>query len=228
MNKKSFIIVLIAILATVTLLSPFFIVPIVDNFLNTPNFESGKVTSKDAALYINGQLIDCDNVKVYHYTRDKILRVKICEALGIKLSEIKSDTNSDQIYEQIPLTAVLKALGAEITWVDDYHANIVLDSIDYKLDIEKEPCLYRTFTGTEHNLLDYLCGANRYGDYSMTLIETADREVLICSNYLNSALIEMNKHLTVETSYEKAVVNITFHGTVIDFDYDTYEFIYAE
>ena len=32
--------------------------------------------------------------------------------------------------------------------------SIVLDDINYKLDIEKSPCLYRDFAGPEHNFFD--------------------------------------------------------------------------
>ncbi len=229
MKKQTKIIISVSVAVLVLLLVSLFIIgPYVKAVLNTPDFSTEKIVSKDATLYLDGKPIECDNVKVYHYTRDKVLSVKIREKLGLKITEFNDDSNADQVYEQIPLTVVLKQLGAEITWVDDYHADIVLDDINYKLDIEKSPCLYRDFAGPEHNFFDLLVGGcNPYGNNSKSLFTTAHREVLCDTPHLSVALTEMSKHVYVETDYEQGTINVIFRGTIIDYDSEL-GYIYAE
>lgn len=194
-------VLLVFIILIVVCLKPLVI------YLNTPDYSTAEITSKNAYLYVNGELIACQNVKVYHYIREKIPRVRFLEAIGIKVSEMNDDHNADQIYAQIPLIPVLKVLGAEVNWVDEYNANIVLDGREYRLNIEGEINFWKSGDKPYNNML-FVLGASMYDNNSEHILEAVERDVLLDLDFLNSVLKGMGMEVFFNVDYDESIIEI--------------------
>lgn len=115
-------------------------------------------------------------------------------------SEKLASINYEKQYAQLPLLAILKALGGETEWVDEKKVTIDFQDTTCVLNptqntLQKE--------GDSFNIIAVPPGT-RYGGY----YEICDKEFVIDSNCLDHFLYLLGARITID--YDRAVVTIDF------------------
>lgn len=115
-------------------------------------------------------------------------------------SEKLASINYEKQYAQLPLLAILEALGGETEWVDEEKVTIAFHGTTYVLNpaqntLQKE--------GDSFNIIAVPPGTRHGGYY-----EICDEEFLIDSNCLDHFLYLLGARIAID--YDRALVTIDF------------------
>ena len=112
---------------------------------------------------------------------------------------------STQVYEtaEVPFTAILKAYGFEVEWLDDQYASLTFKDKVYKLDLEKIEVIDQE---TGENWLEFAPGER--GSYTVAKRELyLDQVNTKCFLYL---IDDMREGIFIEGDKEALRVDVTF------------------
>lgn len=128
---------------------------------------------------------------------------------GKSISAAATEYNAAHGYILLPLTAILKELGAEITWSNETNATIVFNGRAYILNTNEPFFSSKGNSGPEANQFEIPPGANHE-----IVFLTLDRELMIDNDSCSSVLC-LTMKCQVAVDPEKQLVCINFRQASI-------------